>query len=58
MKCEVPFKKLSNSWSTMTNLKLTVSLQLLGENKLWSNHCRNIAKGLLKCPAILAYFRN
>ena len=50
----VPNKKLSNSWSIMTGLK--TSVQLLGGNKLWFN--RKIAKGQLKCPSILAHFRN
>ena len=52
MKCEVPNKKLSKSWSIMTGLKTTV--QLLGEN----NHFKKIAKELLKRPTILANFIN
>ena len=38
----------------MTGLK--TSVQLFEENKLWFN--RKLAKGLLKCPNILAQFKN
>ena len=54
MKFEVPNKKLSKIWSIMTGLK--TSVQLLGENKLWFNI--KITKGHLKCPTIIAHFRN
>ena len=40
----------------MTGLK--ASVQFLGENKLWCNHCRKIVKGLIKCPTIQALFKN
>ena len=56
MKREIPNKKLSNIWSIMISLKTYV--QLLGGNKLWFNHLRKIAKGLLKCPTIIHHFGN
>ena len=51
MKCEVPNKKLSNSWSIMTGLKTFVLF--LGGNMLMFSQFRKIAKGLLSAQLSL-----